>query len=752
MTNLDKESQIFTELETPLIISKIKENTKESGQGIIRFKLDKNSIDIEKSRIIASNYFLACFQILLFKYTQKENIFILDIPLIEVNTTILQTDDFRINIFNSNLNNQKTIKNLIDDNNNIYIEFYLNECINKKINFNIPIFIFKKIDYFIKFNLINFIDNYQKISLFQNNIKLLVLEDNKNYFVNIIYSKDILDTSFIQRMSEHYKNILNQAIKNLQIAISKIKIITFKEKQTILHELNNTISIYPKNKSLQEIYESNVNKYSNKVAIIFKSFSLTYSQLNQISNQLAWYILDINQQKNKVIAIWLTRSLNTIISILAVLKSGNIYLPLQGTYPAERLHQMLQNASVNMVITNKDNNINFEGENLHVIYIEDVLKNLNKYSKENPKLRSKANDIAYIMYTSGSTGKPKAVSIRHKSIARLVMGVNYVNLDDSITTMHFAAVSFDAATFEIWGALLNGGTCIIYDSEFFTLHLFDRIIKKYNVSTMFITASLFNTIMEIEPKVLENLKELIIGGEALSVKHIALALKLLKNTKLINGYGPTECTTFAVTKKIENIHDHLPLIPIGRPISNTKAFILDENLELLPPGIVGELFLGGDGIAAGYFNNIELTQSKFINNLSFLNPNEYLYQTGDFALYLSTGEIYCIGRKDNQIKIRGFRIELEEIELALSTHPKILRSCVLVKTGLNFEKELHAYFISHEMEYVDKSEVKDYLIKKLPSYMIPNYLHQIENFPITKNGKIDKEKLLIINRGKITEK
>ncbi|MFE3577361.1 non-ribosomal peptide synthetase [Lysinibacillus sp. NPDC059133] len=347
-------------------------------------------------------------------------------------------------------------------------------------------------------------------------------------------------------------------------------------------------------------------------------------------------------------------------------------------------------------------------------------------------------DNAYIMYTSGTTGRPKGVKISHKNVLRLVKNIDYVKLTNETVILQTGAISFDASTFEIWGALLNGGRLILIDNDkLLDTKSLKNSMSKYSANTMWLTSPLFNQLSNEDISIFKGLDTLIVGGDVLSESNINRLLDEFPNLRVINGYGPTENTTFSTTYTIENKYEN---IPIGKPVPNSKALILNKYNQLQPIGIPGELCLGGDGLSKGYINNHDLTQEKFIPNP--FNPNEVIYKTGDLARWLPDGNIEFWGRVDKQVKIRGFRVELGDIERNILNHPKVKEAIVVVNINeVNKEKRLFLYYTLKEKETV--KELKNFLIQKVPNYMIPTVFIELEAMPLTINGKIDTKELPI---------
>ncbi|MGA4721886.1 amino acid adenylation domain-containing protein [Fictibacillus nanhaiensis] len=350
-------------------------------------------------------------------------------------------------------------------------------------------------------------------------------------------------------------------------------------------------------------------------------------------------------------------------------------------------------------------------------------------------MTNQSNDSAYIMYTSGTTGRPKGVEISHKNVLRLVKNTNYINLSTDTVILQTGAISFDATTFEIWATLLNGGRLILIDKDkLLDTESLKQTISENSVNTMWLTSPLFNYLFTEDIHLFKELHTLIVGGDVLLADNINMLIEEYPHLRIINGYGPTENTTFSTTYLIEEKHEN---IPIGKPISNSKAYILNKYNHLQPIGVPGELHLGGDGLAKGYLNNNFLTQERFISNP--FNQKEKLYKSGDLARWLPDGNIEFLGRIDKQVKIRGFRVEIGEIERNILKHHKVKEAIVITKEQKNNEKSLYLYYTLKEVE--SPSELKKFLSRLLPNYMIPSKFIEVDSIPLTTNGKVDTKKL-----------
>ena len=485
---------------------------------------------------------------------------------------------------------------------------------------------------------------------------------------------------------------------------------------------------------------------------------LTYGDLNERANRVAHTIRHIyrllynmEMAPDTPIGIYINQGPNMLVGLLGILKAGGAYMPLDPAYPESRLQGMMEDARSPLVVTEQAlvEQLLFLNEyDYGVISLDGGWKEIAKYSAENPVSISGPRSLAYVIYTSGSTGKPKGVMVEHYSVINLVRNQNYIRVSPSDCFAQTASISFDAATYEIWGALLNGARIAIIDRD--ELLLSERLAaaqRKYGVTNMFFTTAVLNLLAEGEAEALLGLRVAIFGGEeanAAKVRHI-LSRKSDKLT-LIHAYGPTECTTYSTCCILSNEYRDAQVMPIGVALARMYAYVLDDQLQPVPDGTNGELYIGGDGVARGYLNRPELTAERFIENpfvteeQRALGKNLRLYKTGDVVKRLGSGEIVYIGRTDHQIKIRGFRVELGEIEATLRAHRDV-RDCVVTSYGDDHQKRLVAYVICARKGRLDLQDLRAHLAGLLPAYMVPSFFMEMESFPLNPNGKINRRAL-----------
>ena len=535
--------------------------------------------------------------------------------------------------------------------------------------------------------------------------------------------------SDIENLYKRFLYIINQILDDNNIKLYDIEFATEKERDEILNKFNNTKTEYPSNKSVVELFEEQVKNTPSKPAVFFEGNTLTYEELNKKANSIALYLIKNNVKKEDVIGIFLDKSMESIISILGILKAGCAYLPIDVAYPEDRIEYMVSNSNTKFIITNT----NFE----KILKVKTKTINLDnfKYEEtENLKIKISPENLAYIMYTSGSTGKPKGVMVEHKNIVRLVKNTNYIEFGEDEKILQTGSIVFDACTFEIWGALLNGYELfIITKNDLLDPISLQNYIEKHKITILWLTSPLFNQLSTSNPYIFSNIKYLLTGGDTLSPSHINLVMEKNPNLKIINGYGPTENTTFSTCFNIKEKYQEN--IPIGYPIANSTCYIVNNEYKLCPIQTVGELIVGGDGVSRGYLNAENLTKERFINNLF---GEKRIYKTGDLAKWLPDGSISFLGRADGQVKIRGNRIELSEITSKIMEYGNI-KECTCIVKEINGAKTICAYYV--EKSKVLINDLRSFLRHSLPSFMIPSYFIKLEKMPLNANGKIEKRML-----------
>ncbi|TCP59426.1 amino acid adenylation domain-containing protein [Tumebacillus sp. BK434] len=559
----------------------------------------------------------------------------------------------------------------------------------------------------------------------------LLLEETEQGLTGFLeYNTDLFEQATIARLAQHFQTLLQAAVLHPDRPIAELPMLTAAERGQ-LAQWNDTERPEALKFGVHQWFERQTAATPDAAALIFGEDSLTYRELNEQANRLARRLQKRGVAPGQLVGLSLERSFELVIGMLAILKAGAAYVPFDADYPAERLRYQLEDANVAVLVTSERMLDRLPEQHAQILCIEEPFA---EESAENLGIAGDGDSLAYMMYTSGSTGQPKGVMVPHRGVVRLVKDTDYVEFSARDVFLQFAPVAFDAATFEIWGALLNGAQMVIYPPGQASLQELGRVIQRYGVSTLWLTAGLFHQMAEHHLEGLRGVRQLLAGGDVLSVPHVQKVVEQL-DCRLINGYGPTECTTFAVCHEVRQEDLLLPSLPIGRAIANTTAYVLDEAGQEVPIGVRGELHLSGAGVALGYWQRPELTAERFLNT-----EHGRLYKTGDMVRRLADGTIEFLGRTDNQVKVRGFRIELGEIEAAVAKHPTVSESAVLVREDQPGDKRIVAYVILKQPE--DRTgELRRDLKAVLPSYMMPQHIVAVEAMALTANGKIDRTSL-----------
>ena len=511
-------------------------------------------------------------------------------------------------------------------------------------------------------------------------------------------------------------------------SVASVTGVSERDAQEILHDFNNTAVPYPRNGNVVEELEKQVVLHREKTAIVYEDREITYEQLSEMSSNLAGRLKALGVGRGTCVALLAKRSPELMLAITAILRAGGVYVPIDTAYPRSRVEMVLEECEPKVILT--DGSSPVDARFGTVLHLED--STLFSGSGNVNMEHMEAEDPAYIIYTSGTTGRPKGAVISHRAILRLVKNASFARMDENSCLLQMGAVAFDASTFEIWGMLLNGGTLYLAnESMVLDTRVFKQTVAQYGINIMWMTAALFNLHIANDPSAFDGIEQLLIGGEKLSEHHVRLMQAHNRDTVLINGYGPTENTTFTTTYRIPLDFER---IPIGKPISNTGVVILRDG-KLCGIGMPGELLCWGDGLASGYLKNSALTESRFVKSEGF---DVVMYKTGDLARWLPDGSIEYLGRIDQQVKIRGFRVEIAEIEKAIRAIDDV-QDCVVLAQPVNGENLLCAYVVcTPELDFAD---VREALRTEMPEYMIPAFWGRIDAVPLTVNGKVDRRAL-----------
>jgi len=510
-------------------------------------------------------------------------------------------------------------------------------------------------------------------------------------------------------------------------------------RHVLLETWNDTARPHPQ-LAVHELFRSCARTQPGRVALQAGARLVSYAELDRLSDALAARLRTLGIGRGAAAGVLLKRTPEMVIAFLAVLKAGGAYLPLDEGLPASRLSFLIEDAGARVVITDKSLSATLPSGCMAVSV--DEFDWTESAGAAVAGTETSLDDLAYIMYTSGSTGQPKGVEIRHRGIVRLLFGGGFAEFGPDEVFLQLAPPTFDASTLEIWGALLHGARCVLFPERVPTAAALGRIIREGGVSILWLTASLFNAIVDEDVSVLAPVRQLLIGGEALSAPHVRRALAALPSTRIINGYGPTESTTFAACYAIPHeLPAGVTSIPIGKPIGNTRVYVLDAEGAPVPVGVAGELYIGGDGLARGYLNRPDLNRERFVADPFSPRGQKRLYRTGDLVRYLPGGELEFLGRLDDQVKIRGFRIEPGEIEGALLAHPAVRTASVAVRPNALGEKCLVGYVVPRESGGPLPDALREWLADRLPAYMVPTVFLKLDALPLTANGKVNRAAL-----------
>ncbi|OCQ21027.1 hypothetical protein A7985_14685 [Pseudoalteromonas luteoviolacea] len=552
----------------------------------------------------------------------------------------------------------------------------------------------------------------------------------------IDYSQAYFMQTAVMQLAHHFEFVLQQMLDSQATSLSALSLAPEEELLSLYQKLNDTQPATC-DMSISELFDKQCMLTPNKVALISHGVESTYLSLNEQANTLcAFFKATYAIECGSKVALLLDKSTDAIITILAILKAGATYVPLDSSWPTRKTAKILAETQPELFVTDSEflyEFDEFEGQ----IFIYDL--QFDTLPEAGEAFSSPVSDSspAYIMFTSGTTGKPKGVKIRHSGVTRLVYKTNFVALDTDTTILSTSSLAFDASTFEVWAALLNGGKLVFEDQNtLLNLDNFEQTLNKHQVTTLWLTSAWFNQLVDHNPSAFTPLKQLLVGGDKLSPNHVQRVLKELPDLAIINGYGPTENTTFSLHHIIST--QDKSSVPLGTPISNSTAYIVDRDSNLLPKGVWGELLLGGAGLASGYLNDEEETTKRFVN-ISIQGLQQKVYHSGDLCRLGFDGNVEFLGRTDNQVKIRGFRIELEEIERILMSQNGVLEAKITVHGDVSQNKYLNAYLVVERD--LNEDELLSNVASELPEYMLPKHIIQMDKFPLTSNGKIDVRQL-----------
>jgi amino acid adenylation domain-containing protein len=570
-------------------------------------------------------------------------------------------------------------------------------------------------------------------------LTLVINETEKDTSIAVEYSTDLFTQETIERLVGHYLSLLAAVLSAPQEKISRMPLLTKAERDQILVEWNKTQVEYPLNKCVHELFEEQVKSSPETLAVIFGSQQITYQALNHSANQLAHHLRSLGVGPETVVGICLERSPEMVIACLAILKAGGAYLPIDSTYPRDRLEFIFTDANLKILLTQEKLLSKLPINGLTALCLDRDAGQFGNQSGQNLGIPVTPDTLAYIIYTSGSTGRPKGVMLTHRGIPNLCAALrkSFDVTKQNTRFLQFSSFSFDASVVEIFVTLSAGATIVMASQEqLYPGTPLQKTLQELEITNVILPPSV---LAMLDEKDFPNLRTVISAGEACTPEILA---RWSRNRHFVNGYGPTEATVCATAAEyFSGGSERNQAVSIGHPIDNTQIYILDNHAQPVPVGILGEIYIGGAGLARGYLNRPELTQEFFIANPFVQDAEERLYKTGDLGRYLPDGNIEFHGRIDNQVKIRGFRIELGEIEDILRKHPAIQQTAVVVREVRPGDKQLVAYIISHNGHRPTSVELRNFLKEHLPVYMLPSSFSFLDTFPMTSSGKVDRNAL-----------
>lgn len=571
----------------------------------------------------------------------------------------------------------------------------------------------------------------------------IVIAPGECLSVKFIYDTSKYSSVLIDQIKSNFKTLLENISKNPDEKISEIPVLTNDEKNKILYEWNDTGVNYDLTIPVYKLIEEQVLKTPDSIAIEFEDNKLSYKDLDEKANMLANYLIKSGIKTNSIVGICIDRSLEMMIGLLGIMKAGGAYVPIDPSYPQDRIDYMIEDSQAKLILTTTGLSGIIEKHNSKVVFLDDKSHELYKESTESPVVNILPDDLVYMIYTSGSTGNPKGVMNIHKGLSNQIQWIrDYLKCTEDDIVLQKTSFSFDVSTFELFMPLICGAKLVfaIPDGHKNNSYLIEVVTKKKITIIHFVTSMLSLFLEENDIDKCKSLRLFVSSGEEVTIPVQKLFFEKFTDLELHDLYGPTETSVHVTYWKCDK-NTKLNTVPIGRPVANTQAYILDSYNKPVPVGIAGELHIGGDQVAKGYFHRPELTEEKFISDPFVKSEGAKLYKTGDLVRFFADGNIEYLGRKDNQIKLRGFRIELGEIENALNEFNGVKSSVVIAKDFSSYDKRLIAYYVSADGNEISVSELKKYLTVKLPVFMVPSEFIYISEIPVTGSGKVDKKAL-----------
>ncbi len=552
------------------------------------------------------------------------------------------------------------------------------------------------------------------------------------------YRRDLFDEATVAQLVERIRLLVRTAVADPDLPVSRIDLLLPGERERLLGAWGGSPVPYPRDATVDELFREQAARTPDAPAVVGDGETVTYAELQRRADGLSDVLAAAGVREETLVGVFLERSPAFVVAALGVVGAGGAYVPLDPAYPPERLRFMVGDCAAPVIVSSAELAPRLPSWPGRLVLIEDVEA---PAAVSRPAARGRAGRLAYVMYTSGSTGVPKGVCVEHRGIVRLVCGADYAELGPDEALIMLAPTAFDASTFEIWGALLNGGRVVVPPPGPLSVEEVGAIVRRHGVTTIFLTSVLFDQIVDAGPDALAGVRQVLAGGDVLSSDHVRRALQGLPGCAVSNVYGPTENTTFTTHHRMRSPADVDPVLPIGRPIANSRVYVLDEHLGLVAPGVAGELYVAGDGLARGYLGRPELTGERFLPD-PFGAPGGRMYRTGDRVRHRRDGALEFLGRVDDQLKIRGHRVEPGEVAHLLRRHPGVADAVVVAREDTPGDRRLIAYVVP---DRAGRGDLRAALLRlareQLPEYMVPGDVVVVDELPLSANGKLDRARL-----------
>ena len=564
---------------------------------------------------------------------------------------------------------------------------------------------------------------------------------------NLAYATSLFERDTAERHLAYLRRVLEAFAADDRQAVDALPLLPEAERRLVVEEWNRTEAAYPAGSCIHEIFERQVERAPGAVAVEFAGEHLTYAELNRRANRLAHHLRSLGVGAEARVAIALERGAELVVAMLGVLKAGGAYVPLDPGYPAERLRFMLEDSAAAVLLARRGQGPALEealpAGRTRAVWLDEAAEALSREPDANPGVAAAPGQLCYVVYTSGSTGQPKGVAAEHHEVVHLVQGTDYVAFGPGDRVAQASNASFDALTFEAWGALLGGATLVGIPKEvLLTPAAFRRVLREERITTLYQTTALLNLLSREQPDIFATLREVLFGGQAVEVESVRRVLRGGKPARLVHVYGPTEVMAWCSWEDVREVAEGARTVSVGRPIARMRMYVLGRGMEPVPVGVVGEICVGGAGVARGYLDRPALTAERFVADPFGGEPGARLYRTGDLGRWKADGTLEFVGRTDEQVKIRGFRIELGEIEARLAGHPGVNEAVVVAREDVPGEKRLVAYWTPAEGGAPAEGEaLRSSLSAALPEYMVPAAYVRLEALPLTPTGKLDRRAL-----------